>query len=392
MIVIRFLNYKALRDWIAVLMLFVSTLALGSNAWAHSSSNSYLTLSAPENKLTLRADINARDLDLIFDLDFNRDGVITWGEIESRSTELGQWLGEGIELSSSGQKCSLGDLDLKASRHADGNYLSAQWLVNCAQFFKPSASDLKLRYGLMFAQDNLHRGLLKIDFPAYQSSALLSPERPEAQINQADSRPIRVFNRYVIEGVWHIWIGVDHILFLLSLLVLAPLLASRSRVIHWQAAESIKPVALDVLTVVTAFTLAHSITLGLSILEVLNPSPDLIEPAIALSVVFAALNNLFGWSAIKRWRLAFVFGLIHGFGFANVLLDLGLPASALAAALGGFNFGVELGQLAIVLVFLPLAWGLRKTFFYRWILVAGGSLAIVILGIFWTLKRTGLLS
>jgi hypothetical protein len=137
---------------------------------------------------------------------------------------------------------------------------------------------------------------------------------------------------------------------------------------------------------------AHSITLGLSILKWLEPSADLIEPAIALSVVLAALNNLFGWSALKRWRLAFVFGLVHGFGFANVLLDLGLPTSALAAALGGFNVGVELGQLAIVLAFLPLAWWLRTTRFYRWVVVAGGSLAIVVLGLFWTLERTGLLA
>ena len=108
-------------------------------------------------------------------------------------------------------------------------------------------------------------------------------------------------------------------------------------------------------------------------------------------MVLAALNNLLGWSALKRWRLAFVFGLIHGFGFANVLVDLGLPASALAAALGGFNIGVELGQMAIVMAFLPLAWLLRRTRFYRWIVVAGGSLAIVILGLYWTLERTGLL-
>ena len=113
------------------------------------------------------------------------------------------------------------------------------------------------------------------------------------------------------------------------------------------------------------------------------------EPAIALSVVLAALNNLLGFSALQRWRLALVFGLVHGFGFASVLLDLGLPTSALLAALGGFNIGVELGQLAIVGVFLPLAWGLRRTRFYRWVVVAGGSVAIVVLGLFWTLQRVG---
>ena len=358
-------------------------------ALAHSSSNSYLSLSAPDGQLSLRADIHLRDVDLIFDLDQNRDGQLTWGETQARSAELKTWLGQGIALSALGQGCTLGDADLQASQHADGMYLSALWTPVCLGLTDVAHASLALRYGLIFAQDNLHRGLLKVDLPGNQSSALLSPERPEAQVSVADSSAWRVFGRYAIEGVWHIWIGIDHIVFLLSLLVLAPLQSSRQRVVHWQAAKQARPVVLDVLAVVTAFTVAHSITLGLTITGWLTPPADLVEPAIALSVVLAALNNLLGFSALQRWRLALVFGLVHGFGFASVLLDLGLPTSSLLAALGGFNIGVELGQLAIVGVFLPLAWALRRTRFYRWGVVTGGSVAIVVLGVFWTLQRIG---
>jgi hypothetical protein len=361
-------------------------------AHAHSSSNSYLTLSTSGPELTLRADLHMRDLDLIFDLDANRDGQVTWGETQARHPELNDWLVQGIVLTAAGQKCALGRADLQASEHADGTYLSAQWVVNCpgiSSVAEVTNTRLALHYGLIFAQDSLHRGLLKVDFGDDQTSALLSPERPEAQISHADSSPLKVFGRYIVEGVWHIWIGIDHIVFLLSLLALAPLQSSRQRVVHWQAAKKARPVVLDVLAVVTAFTVAHSITLGLTITGWLTPPADLVEPAIALSVVLAALNNLLGFSALKRWRLAFVFGLVHGFGFASVLLDLGLPASALLAALGGFNIGVELGQLAIVGVFLPVAWLLRHTWFYRWVVVAGGSVAIVVLGVFWTLERMG---
>jgi hypothetical protein len=244
----------------------------------------------------------------------------------------------------------------------------------------------------MFEQDNLHRALVKIDLPDLQSSAILSPDRPELTLSQASGSRLQVLARYVVEGVWHIWIGVDHILFLLSLLILAFLIPNRQKVMQWPAVENVKTAVRDILTVVTAFTLAHSITLGLTIFKVLEPSPDLIEPAIALSVVAAALNNLLGWAALRRWQLAFAFGLIHGFGFANVLLDLGLPSDQLAVALAGFNLGVELGQIAIVLVFLPLAWTLRHTVFYRWVVVVGGSLTIAVLGIIWTLQRTGMLS
>jgi len=385
-------SLPALRHAAMACMVFWSLFFAG-NLWAHSSSNSYLTLSMPSEQLTLRADIHLRDLDLIFDLDGNRDGQVTWGETQSRLTELNAWLLQGIALSAAGQSCPLGEADLKASQHADGLYLSALWTPLCpAALSSADRTSMKLRYELIFAQDNLHRGLLRVDFPDYQSSALLSPDRPEAQISASDSRPLRVFGRYVMEGVWHIWIGIDHIVFLLSLLVLAPLQSSRQRVMHWREAKQARPVLRDVLAVVTAFTLAHSITLGLTITGWLKPPADLVEPAIALSVVLAALNNLLGFSALKRWRLAFVFGLVHGFGFASVLLDLGLPASALMAALGGFNVGVELGQLAIVGVFLPMAWLLRYTAFYRWVVVVGGSVTIVVLGTFWTLQRMGWLA
>jgi hypothetical protein len=380
--------------WRALLGLWalIAALLWSGAAMAHSSSNSYLTLSAPEGRLTLRADLHLRDVDLIFDLDADRDGQVSWGETRMRSAELASWLDQGLQLRAAGQKCPLGVADLQASEHADGTYLSAQWTPDCPGVSDLSSVSLALRYGLMFDQDSLHSGLLKVDLPGFQSSALLSPERPEAQLSRADSSAWRVFGRYIVEGVWHIWIGIDHIAFLLSLLVLAPLQPSRQRITQWPAAQQARPVLIDVLAVVTAFTVAHSITLGLTILGWLTPPPDLVEPAIALSVVLAALNNLLGINSLKRWRLAFVFGLVHGFGFASVLLDLGLPASALVAALGGFNVGVELGQLAIVLVFLPVAWLLRHTRFYRWVVVTGGSAAIVVLGIFWTLERVGWLA
>jgi len=382
------------RTWLLGWRGLCAALVLMALCWApaavaHSSSNSYLALSAPDGQLSLRADIHLRDVDLIFDLDHDRDGQVTWGETQARSAELKTWLGQGIALSALGQGCTLGDADLQASQHADGMYLSALWTPVCLGLTDVAHASLALRYGLIFAQDNLHRGLLKVDLPGNQSSALLSPERPEAQVSVADSRAWRVFGRYAIEGVWHIWIGIDHIVFLLSLLVLAPLQSSRQRVVHWHAAKQARPVVLDVLAVVTAFTVAHSITLGLTITGWLTPPADLVEPAIALSVVLAALNNLLGFSALQRWRLALVFGLVHGFGFASVLLDLGLPTSSLLAALCGFNIGVELGQLAIVGVFLPLAWALRHTRFYRWGVVTGGSVAIVVLGVFWTLQRIG---
>ncbi len=113
----------------------------------------------------------------------------------------------------------------------------------------------------------------------------------------------------------------------------------------------------------------------------------LVESAIAASVVVAALSNLRGGNMHRRWLMAFAFGLLHGFGFASVLADLGLPQGALALALVGFNVGVELGQLAIVAAFLPLAFWLRGTAFYRVGIVTLGSLAIAALAAWWFVQR-----
>lgn len=366
--------------------------ALSNYANAHSSSNSYLTLSASEQLIQLRSDIPLRDTDLIFDLDNNRDGQITWREVLLNEKEINTWIDQGITLSHASKTCQRKNIDLQISQHADGIYLSHLSDFACPEKINLSTDSLTLRYDLIFTHDALHRGLLKVDFSEFQTSAIISPDKKEVRFSQSDSKASSTFSRYTVEGVWHILIGADHILFLLSLLLLAPYVVSSTKVTQWQAQSRFKPVFYDVLAVVSAFTIAHSITLSMSVLGWVTIPASYFEPVIALSIVATAFNNLLGRSALKRWRLAFLFGLIHGFGFASVLLDLGLPTVTLVAALVGFNIGVELGQLLIVILFLPVAWVLRKTAFYRWVIVIGGSLTIIMMGLFWILERTGLLS
>ena len=138
---------------------------------------------------------------------------------------------------------------------------------------------------------------------------------------------------------------------------------------------------------VTAFTLAHSITLSLAVLGLVSLPSRVVESSIAASVLLAALNNVWPVFHGRRWMVAFAFGLLHGFGFASVLVDLGLPQGALAVALAGFNVGVELGQLTIVAVFLPLAYALRRSLFYRRAVLVGGSLLIALLAGVWLAER-----
>jgi hypothetical protein len=192
------------------------------------------------------------------------------------------------------------------------------------------------------------------------------------------------FLDYGREGVWHIWVGYDHILFLLSLLLPAALVLRGRR---WEPAPELRGPTKDVVKIVTAFTVAHSITLSLATLGVVSLPSRWVESAIALSVVLAALNNVVPVFHGRRWTVAFCFGLIHGFGFASVLQDLGLPTGALALALVGFNLGVEVGQLTIVAVFLPLAFSLRRTRLYRQVIFTVGSSLIAAIAAVWLAER-----
>jgi hypothetical protein len=239
---------------------------------------------------------------------------------------------------------------------------------------------------LLFDVDPMHRGLVQWVAPGNQSAQALvfGTESAEQTLALAPQGAWPTLRQYLMDGVWHIWIGYDHILFLLALLLPSVLVR---RAGAWEGVPRSGAAVRDVVKVVTAFTLAHSITLSLAALEVISLPSRLVESAIAASVVLAALNNLRGTVESRRWVLAFCFGLIHGFGFASVLTDLGLPQQALVLALVGFNVGVEIGQLAIVAVFLPLAFSLRSTGFYRVGVLKAGSVLVAVLAGWWLVQR-----
>jgi HupE / UreJ protein len=243
-----------------------------------------------------------------------------------------------------------------------------------------------LNYTLFADLDPQHRGLLNLVARGASRSAVLGPQQSMQAFELGEINRWRQVADYVREGVWHIWIGLDHILFLLSLL-LPSVLVWQAGKRKWQAVNGFREAFVDVLKVVTAFTLAHSITLSLAALGIVELPSRLVESVIAASIIVAALNNIWPRVIGRLWMVAFGFGLVHGFGFASVLADLGLPRDALVLALIGFNVGVELGQLAIVAVFLPLAYALRRSAFYRKAVMVGGSVVIVLLAAVWLVER-----
>ena len=352
-------------------------------AQAHKPSDSYLTITVGETAITGRWDIALRDLDFAIGLDADGDGAITWGEVRARHAEIAAYALARLAIrtdGADGQPCTVEAGAQAIDDHTDGSYSVLPLTIRCPQLPR----GLTIAYRLFADLDPQHRGLLNLQAGGVARSAVLGPQAPLQTFDLKEARRLRQFFDYLRDGVWHIWIGFDHILFLLSLLLPAVLVWGGRQ---WRAAETFGAAFWSVVRVVTAFTAAHSITLTLATLGYVSLPSRWVESAIAASVVLAALNNVWPVFHGRRWMVAFGFGLIHGFGFASVLVDLGLPRDALALALVGFNLGVECGQLGIVAVFLPLAFGLRRSWFYRRLVMIGGSLAIAGLAAVWLCER-----
>ena len=360
--------------------LFALLLLASNTAYAHKPSDSYLTLKVEANQLQGQWDIALRDLDFAIGLDGDDNGELTWDEVRAKHKDIAAYAASRLAFSAAGKSCPLEIGEQMLDTHSDGTYTVIYFKVACGDL-----AAVDMTYSLLFDVDPQHKGLLKLTNAAGEvSTAIFTPDNPHQVLTLAKASKWQQFVDYVKHGTWHIWIGFDHILFLLSLLLPAVLIIRENR---WAPAPSFRAAAIDVLKIVTAFTLAHSITLSLAALQVISLPSRWIESAIALSVILAALNNLFPVFRGRRWLLAFAFGLIHGFGFASVLSDLGLPQSSLTLALVGFNVGVELGQVAIVAAFLPLAFALRAKWLYQKLIFTGGSCVIILLATIWLVER-----
>jgi hypothetical protein len=347
---------------------------------AHKASDSYLVLEVEAARVAGQWDLALRDLDFAIGLDANGDGDITWGEVKARHADIAAYALARLAVRSGTAPCPTHAMEQLVDDHSDGAYSVLRFVATCPE----TITSLDLEYSLLFDLDPQHRGLLRLAHGGTTHTAIFSPDRGRQTFDLTAPPRWRQFLDFGREGVSHIWVGLDHVLFLLSLLLPAVLTRKDDR---WEAVDAFAPAFWDVLKIVTAFTVAHSITLSLATLGVVSLPSRWVESAIAFSVMLAALNNIFPWFRGRRWVVAFLFGLIHGFGFASVLADLGLPQGSLLVALVGFNLGVEVGQLAIVSAFLPLAFLLRRTTLYRRAILIGGSALIVIVAGVWLIER-----
>lgn len=201
-------------------------------------------------------------------------------------------------------------------------------------------------------------------------SEVLTAQQNAVTFDFEKLQPNNSFGKFLPIGIEHILFGFDHLLFLFALLL------------------TVKTFG-EIAKIVTSFTVAHSITLSLATLNIIQISPTIVEPLIALSIIFVGLENLFKKHTEKRWILTYFFGLIHGFGFATALQEIGIGTGfGVAVPLLSFNLGVEIGQIAIVLLILPILWRLHKGSFYGNRIVPIGSVAVALAGLYWFIERT----
>jgi hydrogenase/urease accessory protein HupE len=308
-------------------------------------------------------------------IDKDRDAHISKKELEDASLELQKMGTNALDVKLDGR--SIMPAGVKCTFDPSDN-ASVTITFNTSQYSK-----LELRSKWLALLQPGHRQFMSIEGPDGKVLAerLLSANSDSVtiQMDPVESMPAEVvrnnsFADFLVMGIKHIWTGYDHLLFLFGLLIVTRNFASSFKII-------------------TCFTIAHSITLAVATLSLVRFSSRIVEPLIAASIVYVGIENLVRGDDPKgRWLLTFAFGLVHGFGFASVLRELGVGSngSSIAIPLVSFNLGVELGQIAIAALVLPVIWKLRAkpVFISRW--VPACSVLVALLGGYWFVQRVWL--
>ena len=360
------------------LLLVFAFAVFASGAHAHKASDAYLQLDAGSKTLAVRWDIALRDLDAALTLDTNDDGQITWAEVKAAWPRIETYAMARLSIAG----CPLRLSSTALERRNDGAYAVMFLASECTLAVAPT-----IAYSLLREVDPTHRGIAKIQRAGQPPVlSMLDPAHAatDAAAAVASSAPT-VVGGFVREGVLHILTGYDHVLFLLCLLL--PSVMRRTPK-GWRPMDTLSQAVWPVVGIVSAFTVAHSITLALAATQVVSLSPSFVEPAIAVTIILAALDNVWPIFPVRRVVVTFCFGLIHGFGFAGVLAELNLPTVDFAWALLQFNLGLELGQLLIVVGVTALLFLLRQRARYRGLVIRGGSLAAMLVGALWLIERT----
>ncbi|MBI5769265.1 MAG: HupE/UreJ family protein [Verrucomicrobia bacterium] len=319
-------------------------------ARAHNPDTSYARVEIAAPELRFRFTYDLFTLQKIAPLDTDRDGRISRAELQRGLPAIEAFLHRAIAVEIDGTDADFGTFTAfvwppdAPDAIPETDYHTASGLIHF-DFRRPATAppeNIVLAFRFIAPLSERHTVLGSFDYAGAKHEVTFTRFEPDYDYVTGYEPPLwqRLW-QFLRLGVGHIWIGYDHLCFLLALI-----LASRLRELVW---------------IVTSFTIAHSLTLILAALDVVRLPVRLVETGIAATIIYVAVQNLRGAPTEKRWLLTFCFGLIHGFGFANVLGEMNLPTTGLVRCLLSFNVGVELGQLAFVAAAFPLVLWLRKS-------------------------------
>lgn len=357
------------------------------NPAPHEPGQTYIYLRVYDDSLVVRVEMAVVDAERV--LGFGWDpAAVTAADVRTVEARLRAYVEPKVALRTEGTELTLqfresGLLDLGTRSYLTLTYEADGWTG--------IPDEIEVEFTPVFEVDADHRNMLIVEHNWKTAtfnnegnvSLIFSPRSSTQTLDLTSSSVLRGFIGFIWLGVWHILIGFDHILFLMALVLPAVLLRREG---EWEPVPDFRRGLVKIVTIVTFFTIAHSVTLSLAALDVIRMPSRFVESVIAASIAAAALANLTARLNVREWMIAFAFGLFHGFGFATVLGDIGMGREYMVLSLLGFNIGVELGQVAIICVAFPVLFSLRRKPVYRWIRVLG-SLALIAIALYWFTER-----
>jgi hypothetical protein len=357
-----------------VLLRLLLSFAFVPCALAHTPDTSYCRIAITPREVSFKFSFDLATLQRIVPLDANGDGQISPQEAEAAAPAIRNFLRQHVYLDLNQREAEFAEADPliwpenAGTAIPKGDYTQRLLSFTFRNPMLSAPEDVTITFDFFEQLGAAHTVLGTFAWNGHEDEVIFTRFEPDYLYDTGYETPLaEQMAQYFKLGVKHIFLGYDHIAFLMALLFVRRF--------------------VDLLKIITAFTVAHTLTLALAVLQIVRLPGQWVEIGIAVTIMYVAAENFWKGDTNHRWRLTFGFGLVHGFGFANVLRELGLPSSGLARSLLSFNVGVEAGQIIIVSLLWPALWWVTSQ---KWSprFRIGASVAIFLLGAAWFIERT----
>ena len=382
---------------IHLFFLFVLSIIPTGVIHAHASGENYVWINVEEDHISGRFEIRHDDLKSKLGIDADSLGSSRLEGVRASQAEVQNYLRQHFSISD-----ATGDLVLEFSDaqlfDEDNQFIQYPYRINSL----PADNKISLKNSIfltpdLMSEDRLHRSVIVVEYNRVAGTEygdenvalVFSPDVTEREIDLANPPEVLVWQDFLKQGLLHIAIGLDHIVFIVLILLTVVLRREAGR---WVGQPGFGAVLWKALKVITTFTVAHSVTLSLAALGLVSFNTTVIEIIIALSILVLAIANLLPISTTHNLILIFIFGLFHGLGFASVMGDLQFRTVLMERILVLFNVGVEIGQVLIAVVLLPLLYLMRNHPHYRTFVVIPISLLSACISAYWVAQRSGLIA